>query len=322
MQRGDRFFQDELRDRGSAGGDGFSAADRNTGEHIGGRKMQMNGRPVVEAMGFRTQHAYARIDALGRLMQRFVEHPVAAMHSVQLDAGQIERATLACVRFGGVRAASLNSPHAHRQADRRQRHPVTGFHAAVENRPGHHRAEPPDREDAIDGQPEGGVGSARGHGARERGQRLAERRQAFAGLRGDGQDRGPLEEGAPQDAPDVLPDQLEPVGLGQIRLGEHDDAASHPVELADREVLARLRHHALVRRDDQHDEDRFAQVEIHRPTSAPSPGTPGEGRGEGLTESRIPATPSPKSSPGVPGEENELPHQCRAHQADHDFIGD
>ena len=50
----------------------------------------------------------------------------------------------------------------------------------------------------------------------------------------------------------VLPNQLEPVGFDQIGLGQRDEPRLDLEERADREVLPRLRHHALVRRDHQH----------------------------------------------------------------------
>jgi hypothetical protein len=119
---------------------------------------------------------------------------------------------------------------------------------------GHHRAEPPDREDAVDREAKRRVGVAHGNGPRERGERLAQRGQSLTGLRRDGQDRRAFEKGSAQEAADVLLDELPPLGLGQVGLGQHDQAAPDAEELADGEMLPRLRHHALVRGDHQHDE--------------------------------------------------------------------
>ena len=44
------------------------------------------------------------------------------------------------------------------------------------------------------------------------------------------------------------------LGIRRVDLGERDDAGRHVQQPADVEVLARLRHHRLVGRDDQHDE--------------------------------------------------------------------
>ena len=252
-------------------------------------------RPDVEA------HALARLERgrrVGEELARRVEHVrgleearerehVAALDRRALDALEVHRRALAGDRGRNGLAVGLDAAHLRLEPMGIHLHPLVQGELAGRHRPGHHRAEPPDREDAVDRQPEGGVGPARGHGPRERGERLTQRRQALPGLRGDRQDRRAVEERPPQEAPDVLPDQLQPVGFGQIRLGEHDDAAPHPEQLADREVLARLRHHPLVRRDDQHDEVDAAdpgQHVLHEPLV---PGHVDDAEGQAVAEVEV-----------------------------------
>src|SRR5881628_1874524 len=61
-----------------------------------------------------------------------------------------------------------------------------------------------------------------------------------------------FEERGADERHDVVAHEREPVGLDEIGLRQHDEAALDAKERADREVLARLRHHALVGGDDQH----------------------------------------------------------------------
>ena len=67
---------------------------------------------------------------------------------------------------------------------------------------------------------------------------------------------------------DVLPDERARVGVGEIGLGQHDDAARNAQQPADVEVLARLRHHRFVGGDDQQHAVDAADAGQHRPHEA------------------------------------------------------
>ena len=71
------------------------------------------------------------------------------------------------------------------------------------------------------------------------------------------------QEGVRDRASHVVADQLEPVGLGEVGLGQRHEAGLDAQELADREVLAGLRHHALVGGDDQQREVDAARAGQH-----------------------------------------------------------
>ena len=76
-----------------------------------------------------------------------------------------------------------------------------------------------------------------------------------------------LEEGALRRVADVLLEQRQPVGAElreEVRLRHRDEAARHAEEAADVEVLAGLRHHALVGGDDEHHEVDAAGARRHR----------------------------------------------------------
>src|SRR2546425_5323045 len=85
-------------------------------------------------------------------------------------------------------------------------------------------------------------------------ERSAKLQQPLTRLRRDGKERRALEERAAHERRDLVLHELEPVALDEIGLGQHDEAALDVQERADREVLARLGHHALVGGDDEHRE--------------------------------------------------------------------
>ena len=214
------------------------------------------GRRVLQEVARRVEH----VGGLEEPRQR--EH-VAALDRRALDALEVDgRALAGDGRRDGL-AVGLDPAHLGLEPMRVDLDPLVQGHLAGRHRPGHHRAEPPDREDPVDRQAEGGIGSPRRDGPRQARERLAQRRQPCPRLGRDGQDRRAVEEGPAEEAPDVLLDQLQPLGLGEIRLGQHDEPARDAEQLADREMLPRLRHHALVGRDDQHDEVDPADARQH-----------------------------------------------------------
>ena len=146
----------------------------------------------------------------------------------------------------------LQAAHLGLQRRREDLHPIVHAEPPGHERPGHDGAEALDGEDAIDRQPRELVGAARRHLGRQVAQRDAERVQPLPGPRRHRHDRATLEERAADERRNVVAHQLQPVRLDQVGLGEHDQAAADLEQRADREMLARLRHHPLVRRDDEH----------------------------------------------------------------------
>ena len=130
-------------------------------------------------------------------------------------------------------------------------------------RSGDDGAESLDREHAVDGQPRKLVARARGDLGGEVAQRGPERVHPLPAARRDGHDGRALEERAAREAREVFPHQLQPVGLDEIGLGERDQPALDPQQRADGQVLARLRHDALVGGDHQHGEVDAAHAGQH-----------------------------------------------------------
>ena len=146
--------------------------------------------------------------------------------------------------------------------------PIVGRQDARGERAGDDGPESSDREHAIDRQAWQLVGASLRHrcGKRaERGTELVEPRPVFE----DTGTIGAPSRNVPRTAPaHVFSNQLEPVGLDQIGLGQRDQSGFDPQQRADRQVLARLRHHALVGRDDQHRQVDSADAGQHVPDEA------------------------------------------------------
>ena len=75
----------------------------------------------------------------------------------------------------------------------------------------------------------------------------------------------------------VLVDQDPGVFIGEIGLGDDDDAARNAQQAADVEMLARLRHDGLIGRDDQEDAVNSPHAREHRSHEPFMPGHVDEG---------------------------------------------
>src|SRR2546427_1086416 len=143
---------------------------------------------------------------------------------------------------------------------------------ARRERPGDDRAEAAHGEPPVDGQARELAQPARRNRLGEAPERSAKLQQPLTRLRRDGKERRALEERAAHERRDLVLHELEPVALDEIGLGQHDEAALDVQERADREVLARLGHHALVGGDDEHREVDAADAGEHVLHEALMPG--------------------------------------------------
>ena len=161
-------------------------------------------------------HALARPERGGRVFQelaRRVEHVggleearqrehVAALDRRALDALEVHgRALAGHGRRDGL-AVGLDPAHLGLEPAGVDLDPLVQGELAGRHRAGHHRAEPPDREDAVDRQAEGGIGPPRRDGPR-RGRASASRSAGSpcARLGRDGKDRRAVEEGPARGSP-------------------------------------------------------------------------------------------------------------------------
>jgi hypothetical protein len=148
----------------------------------------------------------------------------------------------------------LQPAHARARARGQQLKLVALRNLAGDERPRRHRAEAAHREGAVDGEPRHRVRRARGGVERRRAQRLLQLVNSLPRPRADGDGRRGFEERAGDQLRRLKPDEFEQLFVHRVRLGEHDETRGDAEQAADVEVLARLRHHALVGRDDERDE--------------------------------------------------------------------
>ncbi len=255
----DRCVELELRERVLARLDRGALEARDPRQHL--RRAAVEQPAAARREGPRTaaQQPHAHVDDPAGL-QRATLHDGVTAPRLRLGEAEVERGALA--RDGLVDRGAVHLHAAHLAGGRRsgeatgqERDLVTDADAARPQRPRHDGAEPLHREDAIDGEAQEARGiSARrvGQGAADRG---LERVQALAGPRGARHDGRVLEERARERTRNVGDRALSPLVRGhEVRLGQRDDAATRAEQLTDVEVLARLRHHALIAGDHQHDE--------------------------------------------------------------------
>ena len=170
-------------------------------------------------------------------------------HRLEVHRGALPRR---CAHHGA--AVHLEAAHLGPDAPRIHLEPIVHGEDAGGERPGDHGAEAPHREHAVDGEPGrlvGGLGRDGPGQLRERGTQLREPCPRLDRHRHDGT---AAEEGGREQAPHVVAHQLDPVGVGQIGLGQGHQPRLDAQERADGQMLARLGHHALVGRDHEHDE--------------------------------------------------------------------
>ena len=170
-------------------------------------------------------------------------------------SGKVHRCALARRATGHGLPVGLDAPHP--EGPRKlgqERHRGLRLDGAREQRSGDHGSESLDGERPVDGEEERTIGRTAGHCRRRPSQRRAQGVQPLAGPRRDGNHLCLLEHAPGKQRRQVRVEQRPPV-VAEIRqevcLGQRDHPGSHPEKLTDVEVLAGLRHDALVRGDDQ-----------------------------------------------------------------------
>ncbi len=246
----------QLNEAFAAGGDRLFREKHDPRPHLGGGVVQSNRHPLADGFRLAREHLQPGIDPVGRRVQFGIEHDVAARDRILGDfiARQIERAALA--RHAPFRGPVLRMDRAYArvEAGRADNNPIAARHGPRQNRAGYDGARAGKGEGAVDREPKAALGRARRACARGFHQIFAQRIDAFAGEGRDRNDVGVGESGGGKQLPDIVRDFLAPGRLGEIRLGQGDGAARNAEQIDDREVLDRLRHHAVVGGDGEQDE--------------------------------------------------------------------
>ncbi len=254
----------ELREAGRARRQGSVADEHERREHLRGAVVDEHLRPRGERAGRRAQVAQLDVEDVRAGELAGMREQIAAREVVDGDAAEVEGRAMAGRRALDRRAVHLDAAHACRHARRDDRELVAGGDLAAEHGAGDDRAEALDREHAVDRQPEHAGLRAGWQLVDRAGQRAAQVVEPGAGARGHRHHRRVGQERAGDGGADLAGDHLDPLGVDEIALRQHDQAAPHAEQVADVEVLARLRHHALVGGDHEHDEVEPGRARDHR----------------------------------------------------------
>ena len=196
----------------------------------------------------------------GHQRARQPEH-VAAVDRGALQPLQIHGRPLARHRPLDRAAVDLQTPDLGLYASGKHLDPVVDLQLPGGQRARHHGPEAPDGEHTIDGEPGQLIGRARRDRRGESPQGRPQLAEPLARLRRDRQHGRALQERPPDETAHVVGHQLEPVTLDHVDLGQGHEPRPDAQERADGEVLAGLRHDALVGGHDQ-----------QRQVDAPHPG--------------------------------------------------
>jgi hypothetical protein len=254
----DRSVEDQLGEARLAGGQGPVAKVHDMGGGLGGSMMKAQGLPLAQGFAFGGQQLHGDIDARGRRMQGGIDQGLAAADGClgNIRPGNGQGAALSGA--APLRFAVLGVDRAHPgfKTGRRDQQPVADAHRARDNGAGHHGSRPRQVETPVDIEPETVLDAARGR----RGARLVESRdelfQSLSGLHGNGNDGGAGQAGSGQKRADIGAHFAAALFAGEIGLGQGDDATAQAEQIEDRQMLAGLRHDAVIgRHGEQHEVD-------------------------------------------------------------------
>ncbi len=265
QQRQRLAFDVEAREAARARCDRGDADRRHTRAAIGGAGEHFDGAALFQRLRA-CEPVHGGIEDERRRERVGGRQQIAARHLGHLDALQIHRRARAGRSHLDGRTVTLQTAHARAAAARQQLDGVADRQRAAHQRARHDGAEAAHREGAIDAEPRRTAARRvrRGFGCQRRELR-AQRFHASARPRRDAHDFGFGECAAREQVAHFLFGDRRSLVVSHVHLGERDDAAIEAEHLTDRQVLARLRHHALVGGDHQQHEVDAGGARHHRP---------------------------------------------------------
>jgi hypothetical protein len=207
--------------------------------------------PVANCAWRSLEDAHAGIEATAHAKRARTRQQPAARNLPAVDAREVDGRAAPGTRLCDRSVVLLQTTNPDPALTGEQRQLVTELEHAADQRSGDDRPETWHGERAIDPDPGPALIRTRGRLRELIVERLHESLEPLAGDARDRHDRGVRQRLAVQRSSNVSHDQLEPVGLDQIALGERDHAMPDREQVHDGEVLVRLRHRPLVGRDDE-----------------------------------------------------------------------
>ncbi len=195
--------------------------------------------------------------------ERRVHEDVATANLLAVDAGQSERRPVPGQGALAARAVYLDRAHSDRPTRRQDAEVVPEPRRSRPDAPRHDGASPRKGKGTVNRHSEGGRFVPWPQGGRLGVHRVQERSKPRSGTRRHGKRSNERNGGVPQPVAHLPLYQREPVGVHQVALGEHGDAARDAERFHDGEMLAGLRLDALVRGDDQQHEVHAGRARHH-----------------------------------------------------------
>jgi len=249
--RGPRELQ--LRPALLAGSDLLAADDEDLRGRLDRADVQTHFLPVTHRPR-RGKHAQLHVEERRAFERLRRADDVAARDLAVVHVREVDRRAVPGRRFRRGTVIDLQPAHAARAAARLDLHAVADAQTARRGHARDDRAESGRGEHAQDRHAEDALRVAARRRADEPREFRAQRVETFAGHRRDRHERRALEERAADEVRDVGLHEREHLFVRGVDLRQRDAADRKSEKRHDLEVLARLRHHAVVRGDDeQHD---------------------------------------------------------------------
>jgi hypothetical protein len=202
------------------------------------------------------EKGHATVEPVGHRERSRLGDDVTARDLVFVEPSDVERHPLTGLGTINGLAVHLHAPDPPPLAARVELDCVVAYGGPRPHRARHDGPGAGDREDPVHRQAHGQIRLARGRILGNRIERREEFGQAGAGARGHRHDRRVGYRSPTEKRADILGHQVDPVRVREIRLRDRDNAARDSEQVDDREVLARLRHDAVVgRHHEQHGVD-------------------------------------------------------------------
>ena len=213
----------------------------------------MHRRPVFQRLF--ENHPEAGIEAHHRRRQRARADPVAAGDArIAIEAGQVQREALARAAAPGRGIVRVDRAHAGVRASEQGAHFVAHRHLAAHRGAGHDQARAGDREAAVHREAEITAGLPPARLVRGLLHEMKQRGDPFIRHRRHRKNRAAGEARRRQQRADFGAHLVDARARHAVDLGERDRPARYAEEVEDREVLAGLRHRAVVGGDDEEHE--------------------------------------------------------------------
>ncbi len=176
--------------------------------------------------------------------------PAAATDLIQADARQVQRAAVSGSGFRGVPALRADASHPRAHTGGKNRELFVGDHGPRVDGARHDQAGASDVERAVDGEPEASRGLIHAEVVIDLAQMVKKLGDAFSGRGRSSKDGSICEKGVGSELANLVLRLAEPEGVDTIAFRERDGAGGNPQQLEDLQVLAALRHGAVIGRDD------------------------------------------------------------------------